>query len=133
MKKLFLLINLFILLLVLAPVLVNAQIILVPCGNAPGPTTLPGTTNPCTINDFFALLNNIFNFIVYWIATPLAILMLTIGGIMILISAGNPNLAGTGKKILWVSIIGLALVFCSWLIVNFILCTTLGYCAWNTL
>ena len=95
MKKLFLLINLFILLLVLAPVLVNAQIILVPCGNAPGPTTLPGTTNPCTINDFFALLNNIFNFVVYWVATPLAILMLTIGGIMIMISAGNPNLAGT--------------------------------------
>src|SRR3989344_1456643 len=133
MKKLFLLINLFILLLVLAPVLVNAQIILVPCGNAPGPTTFPCTTNPCTINDFFALLNSIFNFIVYWIATPLAILMMTIGGIMLVISAGNPGLVSKGREILRWSAIGLVLVFCSWVIINFIL-VTLGYQgAWNTI
>lgn len=112
-----------ILLLFLTPVLTNAQG-LVPCGN-------PGQ-NPCTIAHFFIMLNNIFTFIVYWIATPLAVLMITIGGVMILISAGNPNLAGTGKKILWVSIIGLVLVFCSWLIINAIL-SALGYSNWNTI
>ena len=109
------------LLLFLAPVLTSAQG-LVPCN---GPD--------CTINDFFIMLARIFDFIVKFIATPLAILMLTIGGVMILISAGNPNLAGMGKKILWVSVIGLVLVFCSWLIVNFIL-GALGYTKpWNTL
>ena len=121
MKKIFLLISLLFLTLFLAPILVNAQG-LVPCN---GPD--------CTINSFFALLNNIFEFIVYFIATPLAILMIIIGGLMILISAGNPNLAGLGKKILWASIIGLALVFCSWLIINFIL-GAIGYKnAWNKL
>ena len=126
MKKPFLLIGLFFLILVLTPVLANAQG-LVPCGKA------ADGSDACTIEHFFIMLSNIFNFIVYWIAAPLAVLMITIGGVMILISAGNPNLAGMGKKILWVSIIGLVLVFCSWLIVNFIL-TALGYTgAWNTL
>ncbi len=121
MKKLFLLISLFFLFLLLTPVLANAQG-LVPCN---GPD--------CTIESFFVLLDRIFNFIVKWITTPLAILMMTIGGIMILISAGNPGLATQGKNILWVSVIGLVLVFGSWLIVNFIL-TTLGYrWAWNVL
>jgi len=79
------------------------------------------------------MLARIFNFIVYSIATPLAVIMITIGAIMILISAGNPNLAGMGKKMLWISAIGLVLVFCSWLIINFIL-TALGYNgAWNVL
>lgn len=125
MKKLFLLISLFFLILFLTPVLISAQEPLVPCGNA--------GQKSCTIDDFFIMLARIFNFIVKFIATPLAVLMLTIGGIMILISAGNPTLAGMGKKILWVSVIGLVLVFCSWLIVNFIL-GALGYTkAWNVL
>jgi len=124
MKKLFLLISLFYLFLFLTPVLVNAQG-LVPCGN-------PGQS-ACTIEDFFIMIRIIFNFIVWDIATPIAILMLTIGGIMIVISAGNPNLASKGKNILYMAVIGLALVFCSWLIINFIL-TTLGYKeAWNSL
>ena len=55
------------------------------------------------------------------IATPLAVVSISIGGIMILISGGNPNLAGTGKKILYSALIGLALVFCSYLIINSIL------------
>ena len=60
------------------------------------------------------------------IATPLAVIALTIGGIFMLISAGNPNLFNTGKKIVYAAIIGLVLVFCSWLIVNTIL-SIIGY------
>lgn len=119
MKKLLLSAVLFSLLL--APILANTQQPLVPCS---GPD--------CTIESFFELLARIFNFIVFYMATPLAILMLTIGGILLMISAGNPNMAGLGRKILWVAAIGLVLVFCSWLIINFIL-TTLGYQGWNTL
>ena len=80
----------------------------------------------CKIYHFFILIDNVYSFIIWKIATPLAVLMLTIGGVFILISAGNPNLANLGKKIVWVTIIGLALVFCAWVIVNFIL-TAMGY------
>jgi len=83
-------------------------------------------TCPCDICDFFAMLTRIYDFIVKTIATPLAIIAMVVGGILMLISAGNPNLLGKGKKILYAAIIGLALVYCSWLIINFTL-TAVGY------
>jgi hypothetical protein len=84
---------------------------LVPCG----------VTCSCTIANFFAMLARIYNFIVLQIATPLAVIAITIGGIFMMASAGNPSLFGKGKQILIVAIIGLVLVFCSYLIVNSIL------------
>jgi len=87
----------------------------------------------CTICKFFAMLANIYYFLTAKIATPLAVIALTVGGVMIMMSAGNPNVLSNGKKILWSAIIGLALVFGSWIIINFIL-TTLGYALgswWN--
>lgn len=97
-----------------------------PCGNT--------KACPCEIGHVFVILWGIYNFIVYWIATPLAILVLTIGAILLLISGGNPNLVGMGKKAIWSAIIGLILVFCSWLIINTIL-KALGYSLgdWSTL
>jgi hypothetical protein len=114
-----LLIALF-LVLFLIPVVAGAQALcndggtgIVPCGNTPA--------CPCQLGHFFIMLAKIYNFLVLMIATPLAVLGLTIGGILILISAGNPNLAGLGKKTLWASIIGLLLVFGSWIIIKTIL------------
>lgn len=92
---------------------------LVPCGN-------PGQ-EACTIDYFFEMLERIYNFIVWNIATPLAIIGLTIGGIFMLISAGDPGLFNKGKEILKWSIIGLVLVFGSFVIIGFILKTLLGY------
>lgn len=93
---------------------------------------VPCDTN-CKIGDFFTMLVNVYKFIVFKIATPLAIIAITIGAIFMLISAGNPNLFGTGKKILWVAIIGLVLVFGSYAIIGFIL-TTIGFHGnWTTI
>jgi len=90
----------------------------VPCGN-------PGQPD-CSIGCFFVMLARIYNFIVWDIAGPLAILMLIIGGVLLMASGLSPSMNALGKKILWAAVIGLVLVFCSWLIVNFIL-TALGY------
>ncbi len=115
MKKIFPIIILLVFLAI--PILANAADTggIVPCD---GPD--------CTIASFFVMLARIYDFIVLWIATPLAVLMLIIGGVIIIISAGNPNLAGLGKKMVTAAIIGLALVFCSWLIIDVIL-GALGY------
>jgi hypothetical protein len=75
----------------------------------------------CTIKSFFNTLVGIYNYLVFWIAIPLAGLSIAIGGIILMVSGGNPNLAGLGKKILYTSIIGLALAFCSYLIIDFLL------------
>jgi hypothetical protein len=115
MKKIFLPIVLFCLLsTVLAPLAVKAADSgLVTC-NPTCDTTNGTCSNMCTICNFFQMLAKIYDFIVKDIAVPLAIVAIIIGGIFILISAGNPNLAGTGKKILYAAFIGLALVFCSY-------------------
>jgi len=110
MKKIFATISLiFLLSTIFVPFLAFAAEGIVPC------------QDNCTITDFFKMLGNIFNFIVNDIAIPVAVVALVIGGVILLISAGNPNMVGLGKKILWSAIIGLLLALCSKLIINFIL------------
>ena len=88
-------------------------------GNTGG--LVPCNGPDCTICSFFQLLTNIYVFIVWDIATPLAVVALVIGGIFILLSAGNPQGLGTGKKIIYSAIIGLVLVFCSYIIIDTVL------------
>jgi hypothetical protein len=105
---------LFLLSVIFIPAIVLAQG-LVPCS---------GTD--CTIESFFTMMVNVYTFIVLQIATPLAVIALVVGGIFMMLAAGNPNLMSTGKKIFWSAIIGLVLVFASYLIISFIL-TTIGF------
>ncbi len=114
-----LLIALF-LVLFLIPVMAGAQG-LVPCN---GPD--------CTISSFFVLLVNIYHFIVWDLATPLAIIALMVGGIIMMVSAGNPSTFAKGREIVKWAIIGLVLVFCSWVIINGIL-GILGVSNWAKL
>jgi hypothetical protein len=137
-KKIYLTIILFCLLLaIFVPVSSKAQF--VQCGNSASLPTYDATTGactancPCTICDFFNMLARIYDFIVKDIATPLAVLALTIGGIILMISAGNPGLAGLGKKIIYAALIGLFLAFGSFIIIDFIL-HAIGYSAsWSSL
>ena len=115
MKKIFAISILsFALLISLMPVLTHAA--LVTC-----------TGEDCTIQKFFEMLTGIYKFLILQIATPLAIIALIIGAIFMMISAGNPALHSTGKKIVYTAIIGLALVLCSFLIINFILVDILKF------
>lgn len=150
MKKIFLLVILslsLVFLIMPKPALAIWKIgdpILPPCAMAPATNGTDANGNtipnpkyvPCGFLDFFALLNNVYSFIVLEIATPLAVIALIIGATFMLISAGNPNLMGKGKKILLTAIIGLVLVFASWLIINTIL-SLLGFTLnggnWSTL
>jgi type IV secretory pathway VirB2 component (pilin) len=121
MNKKFLIVTFFCLIsIMLVPLMVSAQTgdPLVKCGNA--------GQNPCTLGDVLILIDSIYSFIVYTIATPLAVLALIVGGILLLTSAGNPTLAGLGKKTLWAAIIGLVLVFGAKAIIDFVK-TLVGY------
>ena len=111
MKKIFLPIILFCLLtIIFAPLVARAAEGLVQCQ---GPSD-------CDLTAFGKMLEGIYKLIIQ-VATPLGILAVTIGGILIMVSAGNPNLMGIGKKVFWSGIIGLFLVFASKAIINFIL------------
>jgi len=82
--------------------------------------------NGCTIDDFFTMLSNIYDFVVKYIATPLAVIALIIGGIMILVSGGNPAMAQKGKDVIKLAVIGLFLAFGSYLIIKTLL-VAMGY------
>lgn len=119
MKKIF---WVFFLLIILAPAVVGA------IGNPTAGKPLVTCDGPnCTIEKFFEMIGRIYNFIVWDIATLLATLALLIGGIIMIISAGSPGLATLGRRILFVTIIGIVLVFGAWLIVNTILVALTGH------
>jgi len=95
------------------------------CG---GPiVTCDGSTgNPCDFNALMQMIGRIYSFIVQCIATPLAVIAVTVGGILMLVSAGNPNLLSLGKKVFYSALIGLALAYLSYTIVKFVL-DAIGY------
>lgn len=72
----------------------------------------------CEFSDIFVLISRVYNFIVWTIAAPLAGFLIIAGGVIILASGANPNWYHTGKTMLWGAVIGLALIFGSWIIVN---------------
>jgi len=81
----------------------------------------PAGGKACDFNALKQMLTDILNFLVNTIAAPLAILAITIGAILMMTSAGDPNRMSMGKKVLYAAIIGLALAFGTKAIINFIL------------
>ncbi len=69
-----------------------------------------GTTFP-------AYIVGLYKFLVAFVAIA-ALLMITIGGFYYITSAGNQAQAGTAKTIVKDALIGLIVVFISWLILN---------------
>lgn len=81
--------------------------------------------DPCDFQDLLDLVPRVINFILLDILTPTAILFLTIGGLVLLSSGGNPERRSLGMNILKATIIGIFLALGAWVIVNFVL-TVLG-------
>jgi hypothetical protein len=82
---------------------------LVPCG---------GTGEPkCNICHFFQLLQKIISGASISVLA-LAALFIVIGGIIILSSAGSPDKASEGKRMISYSIIGIVICFGAWIIIN---------------
>ncbi len=72
----------------------------------------------CELNDFIRLGVNIFNFVLA-IVGALALLAFMYGGFLLLLSGGNSETIENGKKALVGAVIGLVIIFSSYIIVNF--------------
>ena len=95
---------------------------LVPCGRmCDDPNTDICECDPCTLCHLFVLFKKIVDFLTLNIISPLAVLMIVVGGVMFLTAAGDPGRIGTAKKILTAVVIGLCIVFLAWLIVDTII------------
>lgn len=104
-------------------ILINALVLtglmvtnLVQAGFATGPI-VPCTDN-CTLCDLWHLASNIINFLTFNLSIPLASLLLVIAGFIFLISGGSQEKVSLAKRILTNTIIGLAIIFCSWLLID---------------
>ena len=114
--------------MLLAPLLIKAQG-LVPCGQ-------PG--NPCGFCDIFALISNIIRFFLVPTATNaniaivplLGTLFLVIGGFFILTAGGDPQRQTRGKNVLLATIIGLVIIYGSWIFLSLIF-DTFTKVQWN--
>lgn len=100
---------------------VNAA--LVPCGLSQDDPNTPGIdeTHACTTCDFFVLADRAKNFLLIDILTPVAVLFIVIGGIMILTAGARPANIQYGKKIISDTIIGVFIIFSAWMITNTII------------
>ena len=85
---------------------------LVPCGT-------PGC--PCTFCHFFLMFNNIIEFVMFKLVPPIAVLMLLVGGIMYFFAGASPQALSQAKSIITSVAIGLAIIFCAWIIINTVL------------
>ena len=128
MKKVFLIFLGIILLGFLAPVFAQSAG-LVPCGGE--------GEDACTFCHFFVMLDRIIDFL---IAPPtgivfiIATLMLVIGGVLFVISAGEPAKIATATKTMTAAVLGLVIIFAAWLFIN-LFYTVIGvkgdWKAWN--
>ncbi len=101
--------------------IVNAQII--PASKPCPDLVAKGYNGNCgnyEINDFIILAVKVSNWILS-IVGSLVLLMFIYGGFMFLISAGSSESITKAKNILIAAVIGLIIVFSSWLIIKFVI------------
>jgi hypothetical protein len=108
MKKTILIVSLFVL---SVPFLASANG-LVPCG---------GADDPCTLCDFFVLINNVIKFVMIQLVPPLAVLMILIGGVMYFMGGISSTMLSQAKSTFTAVVIGLLIVYTAWILVNTIM------------
>ncbi len=89
---------------------------LVPCGTSKNP-------EDCTICHLWKLISNIINFISFNLAIPVAAFLFIVAGVIFLTSGGNQNRVGLARSILTNTIIGIAIIFVSWIFIDSLLKT----------
>ena len=83
-------------------------------------------TKPCNFDSLMTLINNVINFVLITLATPIFALILIYVGWLYLSSGGSSENVTKAKKILIKAVIGYIIALVAWLVVKTIL-TTLGF------
>ncbi|MFA5348860.1 MAG: pilin [Candidatus Paceibacterota bacterium] len=83
----------------------------------------------CTLCDFFSLIDRLIDFLIFKLAPIAAILLIIVGGVMFMISSGDPGKVTKAKGIIVSVIIGLVIMYSSYMIVGFIL-KSIGLASW---
>ncbi|MBU4480709.1 hypothetical protein KKH59_00115 [Patescibacteria group bacterium] len=99
---------------------------LIPCSRLfDNPVTSWNDTAPCNLCFMFQMIKNILDFITK-LAVGITVFILVIAGLLYAFSAGDTGRIETAKQAMTYALIGLAVIFIAWLIINVIL-ATMGY------
>lgn len=115
MKKKYLF--LFLIFFFLLKITVTAQT--PPTGQAQTPQTSVEITNPLTSNTFDELLTKIITFL-FWIAAPIASLMIIIAAFVLLTGGGDPKKVNQAKNMIIWALVGFIIIFLSLALINFL-------------
>jgi len=91
---------------------------------------MSGSVGPCTICDLVTLFQTLVNKANAYFALPLAALMLGYGGFLMVLSGfqgGNASLYKKGTTVLTNAVIGILIIFCSWIAIDTLLKTIGAY------
>ena len=99
---------------------------LVPSCNTKVDTVNGGFTDPCNFDRLIDLVNNVINFILIDLVTPIFALIMVYVGYLYLSDMGSAENKGKAKKILIKSVAGFVIALAAWLVIKTIL-TTLGF------
>ena len=89
------------------------------------------TAKPCDFTAFLTLINNVINFILYYMAVPIAAIMFAYAGFLLVTAGGEAAGARTkAKGIFTNAAIGLAVAAACWLIIKTILSILSSPGAW---
>src|SRR3989344_9149197 len=83
----------------------------VPCVTSANPA-------PCSLCHLYVLIDNVLDFIMWYIAPIVAVLAVGWAGFNIMISGEQPGLRAKGFGIIKTTIIGLAIMFAGWVLIN---------------
>jgi hypothetical protein len=73
---------------------------------------------PCTFCHIFVMIDGIVDFILLRLVPPVATIVLIAGGVSFYFASGSPERANKAKAILTSAIIGLVIIYTSWIIIN---------------
>jgi amino acid permease len=80
----------------------------------------------CNYLDLLKTVDNVFRFILFTVAIPLAAVVITIAGVYMVIYSSNDSKRTEAKKMLQTTVIGLALALASYLIIKAIVLALAG-------
>ena len=100
---------------------------LVPCTNTPSADGTIPDANKCDYYAFLKLVNILINFILFYMAIPIAAIMFVYAGFLLVTAGEEVASARTkAKSIFWNAFLGLVIAAAAWLIVKTLL-SILGY------
>lgn len=86
-------------------------------------TEIKTIQNPCDFDDLMQLINNVINFLLFTIATPLLAIILCYAGFLLLTSGGSSERMKKVKVIFLNVVIGYIIALIAWLLIKTILIT----------